>query len=195
MYENLNNYEMENLIVGIGTFFRDLCTRTLTEDVITQLGQNIPVVLCNLEKYFPPAFFDVMEHLPIHLPHEAELGGPVHFRWMYPFERFMGHLKGKAKNLARVEGSIVAGSLTEETTHFTSYYFASNVRTKKRATRRYDDGGVGRTYPVQGVPDIFTSIGRQSGQLKSGWWDNENDRHSAHTYILLQFDEVTPFVL
>ena len=72
-----------------------------------------------------------MEHLPIHLPHEAALGGPVQFIWMYPFERFMKSLKGKAKNLARVEGSIVEGSLTEETSHFTSYYFRSSVRTKR----------------------------------------------------------------
>ncbi|WVZ16156.1 hypothetical protein V8G54_009138 [Vigna mungo] len=35
----------------------------------------------------PPSFFDSMEHLPIHLPYEARLGGPVQYRWMYPFER------------------------------------------------------------------------------------------------------------
>jgi hypothetical protein len=181
------------VIAGIGSFFRDLCTRTLTEDVIAQLDANIPILLCNLEKIFPPSFFDVMEHLPIHLPYEAELGGPVHFRWMYPFERFMGHLKRKAKNLAKVEGSIVAGSLTEETSHFTGYYFASNVRTRKRAPRRYDDGGVGRTYPVEGVPDIFSSIGRLCGKLKEVWFANEHDHHSAHTYILLNCEEVSPF--
>jgi len=27
-----------------------------------------------------------MEHLPIHLPFEAKAGGPVQYRWMYPFE-------------------------------------------------------------------------------------------------------------
>jgi len=54
----------------------------------------------------------------------------------------MKSLKGKAKNLPRVEGSIVAGSLTEETSHFTSYYFSPSVRTKKTRPRRYDDGGL-----------------------------------------------------
>ncbi|KAL0355742.1 UNVERIFIED_CONTAM: hypothetical protein Sradi_4021100 [Sesamum radiatum] len=28
-----------------------------------------------------------MEHLPIHLAYEAKVGGPVQYRWMYPFER------------------------------------------------------------------------------------------------------------
>jgi hypothetical protein len=27
-----------------------------------------------------------MEHLPIHVPFEAKVGGPVQYRWMYPFE-------------------------------------------------------------------------------------------------------------
>ncbi|XP_020876240.1 uncharacterized protein LOC110227178 isoform X1 [Arabidopsis lyrata subsp. lyrata] len=180
-------------IAGIGTFFRDLCTRTLTEEGIHQLDNNIVILLCNLEKIFPPSFFDVMEHLPIHLPHEAALGGPVQFWWMYPFERFMKHLKGKAKNLARVEGSIVAGSLTEETSHFSSYYFAPTVRTRKRAPRRYDDGGVAPVYAVSGVPDIFAQIGRLSGQIKEVWWSSDKDRRSAHTYILLNCDYVQPF--
>jgi len=60
--------------VGVGAFFRDLCTRTLTEDGIELLAKNIPVLLCNLEKVFTPSFFDVMEHLMIHLPLEAALG-------------------------------------------------------------------------------------------------------------------------
>ncbi|WVZ15584.1 hypothetical protein V8G54_013150 [Vigna mungo] len=40
-----------------------------------QDGENIPL-----------SFFDCMEHFPIHLPYEAKLGGPVKYRWMYPFE-------------------------------------------------------------------------------------------------------------
>ena len=97
----------------------------------------------------------------------------------------MTYLKGKAKNLAKVEGSIIAGSLTEETFHFTSYYFEPKVRTQKRAPRRYDDGGDAPTYAVDGVPDIFSQIERFGGKLKEVWWSSDEDAHSAHTYILL----------
>jgi hypothetical protein len=31
------------------------------------------------DKIFPPAFFDVMVDLPMHLPDEALLRGPVHY--------------------------------------------------------------------------------------------------------------------
>nr|GMD96778.1 uncharacterized protein LOC109190933 [Ipomoea batatas] len=71
--------------------------------------------------------FDCMEHLPIHLADEARLGGPVQYRWMYPFERFINHLKSKMKNKRYVEGSICDAYLIEETTYFTSFYFEDHV--------------------------------------------------------------------
>jgi len=174
---------------AIGAFFRDLSTRTFKEEVIEQLHHNIPIILCNLEKIFPPSFFDVMEHLVDHLPYEALLRGPVHNGWMYPYERQMKHLKGKARNLAKVEGSIVAGSLTAKTSNFTSYYFAPTVCTRKRVPRRYDDGGVPTSYPIDGVPDIFCEIARFGGKTKEVWWSREEDKHSAHTYILLNCED------
>ncbi|GAA0168256.1 hypothetical protein LIER_23013 [Lithospermum erythrorhizon] len=39
-----------------------------------------------METIFRPAFFDVMEHLTIHLSYEALNGGRMQYRWMYPFE-------------------------------------------------------------------------------------------------------------
>ncbi|KAL0449149.1 UNVERIFIED_CONTAM: hypothetical protein Slati_1471300 [Sesamum latifolium] len=42
------------------------------------------------EHIFPPTFFDSMEHLIVHLPYEARVGGPVQYRWMYSFERASG---------------------------------------------------------------------------------------------------------
>ena len=97
----------------------------------------------------------------------------------------MKYLKRKAKNLARVEGSIVAGSLF--------YYFGSQVRTRKRTTSRYDDGGVVPTYVDEDVPDIFCEIGRLGGKLKEVWWSSSEDAHSAHTYILLNCEEIELF--
>ena len=54
---------------------------------LKKLEKQIVLILCKLEKIFPPVFFDVMVHLAIHLPHEAMLGGLVQYRWMYPIER------------------------------------------------------------------------------------------------------------
>ena len=72
----------------LSMFFRDLCSVELRAQNIRTLHRNIPHILCRLERIFPPAFFDSMEHLCVHLPFEALVGGPVQYRWMYPFERY-----------------------------------------------------------------------------------------------------------
>ena len=59
-----------------------------------------------MEKIFPPAFFDVIIHLALHLPWEAKLGSPIQTRWMYPFKRGLGRYKKWTRNKARPEGCI-----------------------------------------------------------------------------------------
>ena len=123
---------MQFFFPGVGAFLRDLCSRTLQKSRVQILKQNIVLIICNLEKIFPSSFFDVMEHLPIHLPYEAELGGPVQYRWMYPFERFFKKLKGKAKNKRYAAGSIVESYINDEISYFSEHYFADNIQTKSR---------------------------------------------------------------
>ena len=79
-------------------------------------------ILCTFEQIFPPAFFDIMIHLVMHLPEEAIQGGPVYMRWMYPFERYMKKLKNYVRNKARPEGSIAEGYVAEEALNFCSMY-------------------------------------------------------------------------
>jgi len=177
--------------VGISAFFRDLCSRSLTSDGIRNLEVKIPVILCNLEKIFPPSFFDVMEHLAIHLAREATLGGPVQYRWMYLYERFMFHLKKKVKNLSKVEGSIVSQCINEETSNFAEYYFPSEVRTKSRRPARHDDRGERATYYVY-VPNMFTQIGRHSGKSTDRILTVAEHAH-LHTYLLTNCEDILEY--
>jgi hypothetical protein len=62
------------------------------------------MLLCKLEKVFPPRVFNPMQYLVIHLPYEAKVGGPVQCRWMYHIERFLIYLKPIVSNKARGEG-------------------------------------------------------------------------------------------
>jgi len=73
---------------ALSDFFKNICANELHEDILMEMHHTIPIILCKLETIFPPAFWDVMEHMPVHLAQEAGLGSPVHYRWMYPFERF-----------------------------------------------------------------------------------------------------------
>ena len=73
----------------LGNYFQQLCAKTLKMEDLEKLEDQIVHILCKLEKIFPPAFFDVIVHLAIHLPREAILGGPMQYRWMYPIERYV----------------------------------------------------------------------------------------------------------
>jgi hypothetical protein len=125
----------------VSLFFRDLCSTTLQVEHLNKMEKNIVVTLCKLEKILPPGFFDHMEHLLVHLSYEARVGGPVQYRWMYPFERYLYHLKKKVKNKARVESSIVEAYIMEEISNFCSHYFEPHVQTNSKRVGRNDDGG------------------------------------------------------
>jgi hypothetical protein len=76
-------------LIRLGSFFREISSTTLDLKNLERLHNEIAEILCQLETIFPPSFFDVMVHLPVHLAEEAKLGGPVQYRWMYPIERFV----------------------------------------------------------------------------------------------------------
>ncbi|KAL0458679.1 UNVERIFIED_CONTAM: hypothetical protein Slati_0495100 [Sesamum latifolium] len=119
--------------------FQVLCSTTLDIRKVQELEDSVVVIMCNLEKVFPLAFFDSMEHLILHMPYEARVGGPVQYSWMYPFERFLRELKKKVKNKAHVEALIVEAYVVEEIVWFTSHYFESHVASKRRQASRNDD--------------------------------------------------------
>ena len=64
------------VLAELSYFFRQLCAKELSRDVIDDLEKVAPVLLCKLEKIFPPSFFLAMQHLILHLPYEARMGGP-----------------------------------------------------------------------------------------------------------------------
>ncbi|XP_073102502.1 uncharacterized protein [Elaeis guineensis] len=74
-------------LIELTNFFRQLCSKVNKMADLEYIQGRIALTLCQLEKIFPPSFFDIMEHLPIHLAEEALIAGAVQFRWMYPIER------------------------------------------------------------------------------------------------------------
>ncbi|KAL0405751.1 UNVERIFIED_CONTAM: hypothetical protein Slati_3889000 [Sesamum latifolium] len=126
-------------LTEVSLLFQSICSTTLDVHKLHELENTVATILCNLAKIFPPAFFDSMEHLVVHLPYEALVGGPVQYRWMYPFERFLRELKKKVKNKAHVEASIVEAYILEEIGLFTSQHFDSGVQSKRTMARRNDE--------------------------------------------------------
>jgi hypothetical protein len=47
-----------------------------------------------------------MQHLLVHLPYEAKLGGPQQYRWMYHIQSALKNLRAMVRNKARVKNCI-----------------------------------------------------------------------------------------
>ncbi|XP_025640648.1 uncharacterized protein [Arachis hypogaea] len=160
---------MQNQVAGpliyLGSFFRSLCQKVVENDTIDHLEVDIREILCQLERIFPPSFFDIMVHLPIHLVNELRLGGPVQFRWMYPIERYLCRLKSYVRNKSRPEGSIAEGYLAEECLTFCSRYLSPNVDTRlSRRTQNYDNCSEADVCH----DSYFASLGRPIGGKRKG---------------------------
>jgi hypothetical protein len=91
--------------------------------MMQKLEKEIPMLLCKMEKFFPLGFFNPMQHLLIHLPYEAKVGGLVQYRWMCHIERAFRYLKPMVGNRARVEGCIIEAFILKEVAYFSSVYF------------------------------------------------------------------------
>ncbi|XP_043816100.1 uncharacterized protein LOC122724634 [Manihot esculenta] len=122
---------------------------------------------------------------------KAKVGGPVQYRWMYPFERYLFDLKKKVKNKAYVEGSIVEAYLIEEISSFCSHYFEPSISTRLNRVPRNDDGG---HVELMGRLLIFTHAGRPFGHLDHGRILSNEEYHAAHLYVLLNCPEIDPLI-
>ncbi|XP_062109573.1 uncharacterized protein LOC133821081 [Humulus lupulus] len=164
-------------ITELCNFFKQLCSRTLNVSDMEKAKDDLIVILCKMELIFPPAFFDIMIHLVLHLPDEAILGGPVFMRWMYPFERYMKKLKNYVRNKARPEGSIAEGYVADEALTFCSMYF-KGVETKFNQPDRNEDAPY--------VNRHLTVFESQCRPLSKGILVplDENTRNKAEWFIL-----------
>jgi hypothetical protein len=76
-----------------------------------------------------------MQHLLVHLPYEAKVGGHVQYRWMYHIERTLKKLRAMVGNKRRVEGCIAEEFKYNEIASFTGLYFAEEHNVNAPALR------------------------------------------------------------
>ncbi|XP_060213431.1 uncharacterized protein LOC132640717 isoform X2 [Lycium barbarum] len=177
------------VLADLSSFFRQLCSKVLNPMDLDNLQNQITLTLCHLEMIFPPSFFTVMVHLVVHLVDEVRHGGPVHYRWMYPIERFLGHLKSFVRNMAQPEGSIAEGYLVDEILTFCSRYF-EDVKTRMNRPRRVDDkpDDVGYHEKETMFPKIGKSVASSYFKLPP------MQKQQAHRHVLINCPAVDPFI-
>ncbi|XP_048599722.1 uncharacterized protein LOC125579871 [Brassica napus] len=155
-------------IFRLCTFFNLLCQRVIDREKLLVMEAEIFETLCLFERFFPPSLFDIMLHLTVHLGREARLGGPVHFRWVYPFERYMKVLKDFKRNPARPEGCIAESYLAEECIRFCSEFLkkTTNVQEKVDRNMEYENNSILEGRPISsGTTFTLTEIEKRVAYL------------------------------
>jgi len=176
---------VRDTLTGFCNFFDVISRKSISSKQLTRLQEEIVVILCELEMYFPPAFFDVMVHLCVHIVDDIIDLGPSYLHNMMPFERMNGVIKGFVRNMSRPDGSIVQGYLTQECISFCENYLSNG-----------DDD-----VPVVGLP-VNKHHGRLGGEghtngrreLHVDHSDRRNDFDRANLVVLQHLDVVDPFV-
>ncbi|CAL2247742.1 unnamed protein product [Prunus armeniaca] len=155
-------------------FFNAICAKTVDVSKLDKLEEDVVVTLCLLEKYFPPSFFDVMVHLVVHLVKEVRLCGPVYFRWMYPFERYMKVLKGYVQNRTRLEGCIIEQYIAEEAVEFCTEHLSDISTVGVPSSQK-----MGVSKPLSGCTVSLV---------------DRDLLNQAHLYVLENTEEVLPYI-
>ncbi|XP_052623770.1 uncharacterized protein LOC128129137 [Lactuca sativa] len=174
-------------IIELCMFFKQLCSRTLSVKDMKEAKPAIIKILCKLVVIYPPAFFNIMVHLVLHLPDEAISGGPVCMRWMYPFERYMKKLKNYVRNKARPEGSIAEGYVAEEALSFCPMYL-EDVETRSNRLERNEDVIIEETKLWVFQSKCRPTSGRKMKNL------SPEERKRLHCFVLDNCEEVRKYI-
>ena len=162
-------------------FFDAISRKSISVKQLHRLQEEIVVILNELEMYFPPAFFDVMVHLCVHIVDDIIDLGLTFLHSMMSFERMNGVIKGFIRNMSHPDGSMAQGYLTKECISFCESYLTKD--------------------PVVGLP-VNKHYGRLEGEghtnghrdvnvLRSG---RQNDLDRANLVVLQHLDVLEDFV-
>jgi hypothetical protein len=77
-------------VLDLCNFFDSISQKYITKNQCDELKEEIIVILCELEMYFPLSFFDIMVHLMVHIVSEIRELGLAFPHEMYALERFNG---------------------------------------------------------------------------------------------------------
>ncbi|KAK1678480.1 hypothetical protein QYE76_039328 [Lolium multiflorum] len=169
-------------LFGLCNFFDVISRKSIGVKQLNRLQEEIVEILCELEIYFPPAFFDIMVHLLVHVVDDIIHLGPTFLHNMMPFERLNGVIKGFVRNRARPDGSIAKGFLTYECISFCQNYLSTENEDVGLPTRKH----VGR----------LAGFGHREGYraMHVGIAGRHADFDRAHRVALQHIELVSPWV-
>jgi hypothetical protein len=83
MFHGYFKADLWKMFVEHSYFYRQICAKQVSKALMQRFKKEIAVPVCKMERVFSPGWFNVMQHLLVHLSWKAWVGGPVQLRWMY----------------------------------------------------------------------------------------------------------------
>ncbi|XP_056688004.1 uncharacterized protein [Spinacia oleracea] len=167
---------VRHAIIRLCLFFNAIYSKVIDPKDLKALEDDIVIILCQLEMYFPPWFFDIMVHLTVHLVREIRFCGPVYLRAQWAFERKMRTYQGYVTNAYRPEGCNAERLFYEEVLAYASEFLVNAMKIGLPVSRH------------SGRMDGQGTLGRKQLDMSYDNW------HKAHSFILHNEDEVAPYV-
>jgi hypothetical protein len=62
------NTDMWKIFAELNYFYRHICAKQVSKVIMQKLEKEITVLVCKMEKIFPPGWFNVMQYLLVYLP-------------------------------------------------------------------------------------------------------------------------------
>jgi hypothetical protein len=118
---------------------RWLSLKEIHEDDIKYWKREIPRLMCEMQKYIPPTFFNAQEHYLIHQVEEIEICEPAHTRSMWMVERHLKSLKALVRQRARLKGFMVERYMVYKSMMYISHYLPKLVAPTMHAVHRIWD--------------------------------------------------------
>lgn len=84
----------------LSVVYRWVCSKEINIADIPHMKLKLAETMAKLEEEMPSTFWNIMQHLIIHLVDEVESHRTVHMRWMYYIERHMKVLKSFVRQRA-----------------------------------------------------------------------------------------------
>jgi len=71
---------VRHTITRLCSFFSSICCKVIDPLKLYELEDEIVVILCEFEIFFPPSFFNTTVHLVVHMITKVRLCGPLYLR-------------------------------------------------------------------------------------------------------------------
>ncbi|KAL8116598.1 hypothetical protein AgCh_022944 [Apium graveolens] len=154
-FPSFANESVGEALIELCNFFKDLCSAWLKKRDLEKMEKDIVKILCKLDLIFTPGFFDTMEHLLVDLATECKLGGPVQYRGMYPFERYLEAYTYPTSTI----GAEKKKALTEKEFEIVTYYVLINMPEVAEYLKEFENLVYGKKPHLD--PSIFEAYAKK----------------------------------